>query len=375
MKTINRLFLFILFLHINLYANYVATVTATKGNVTIIRDNSLIKATTGIKLLNKDSIKTAQNSKAQIIFQDETIVSIGKNSLFSIKEYLFDDTEASTARFGMIGGAMRTITGKIGKIAPEKFSVSTKTATIGIRGTNFTIVVNDVGSLEAYCTYGEISVSVNGVNYSVLQGFFITIDKKNNVVQKEFSAEKLKGMKKKHFGTTKHNQSKTSKGVERVNNDSMDDKQLNLTINDTTSVVIKDVSEESEKALQQSKTLNATINKYNMENVTYFGAYSTLTNSGNLDNNGDVKLSINFAQDSAILKMGNFKNPNPTVIYRFENVNKSEIDGHQEGDIGDARAVFYGTTGNIVNGDFKYAQDRVITATGEYSAKTFETLH
>jgi len=375
MKHITLLILSIILFSVTLHAESVATITASKGEATIIRESISLKATVGMKLLNKDRVVTGANSKVQIIFTDETIISIGKNSNFSIEEYLFDETQEPVARFGMIGGAMRTITGKIGKIAPQKFTVTTKTTTIGIRGTNFTVLVNEVGTLEAYCTYGEISVSMNGKNFSVKQGYFITIDKNNDVVQKEFSAESLKKMKKKNFGLPTYKNSKVSKGDTIIKSNSQNDKQLNVTVNDTTSITIKDITEETTDTILQARTLDETISGYNMENATYYGNYSTLTNSGTLPQNGDVKLSINFAEDTARLKIGDFVNENPTAIYNFENVNKNEVYGHQEGNIGEANAIFYGTTGNVVNGEFSYGETHGITATGEYSAKTFENLH
>jgi len=375
MKHIKLLIISILLLSVTLHAEFVATITASKGDVKILRESLSLKAPVGTKLLNKDRILTGADSKVQIIFTDETIISIGKNSNFSIEEYLFDETQEPVARFGMIGGAMRTITGKIGKIAPQKFTVNTKTTTIGIRGTNFTVVVNELGSLEAYCTYGEISVSINGKAFSVKQGYFITIDNNNNVIKKEFSAESLKKMKKKNFGLPSYKKSETTKGDTIVQNSEENDKQLDVTINDTTNVTIKDVTEETTDTILQARTLDETISGYNMENATYYGNYSTLTNSGTLPENGDVKLSINFAEDTARLKIGDFVNENPTAIYNFENVNKNEVYGHQEGNIGEANAIFYGTTGNVVNGEFSYGETHGITATGEYSAKTFENLH
>jgi hypothetical protein len=153
MKIIKLLILITLLACGDIFANAVATITAIKGDAIIQRAGKNIVAKLGAKLEQSDDLLTQNNAKVQIIFKDETVISIGKNSHFSIKEYIFDDNQAPVAKFGMLKGAMRTITGQIGKIAPDKFTVQAKTATIGIRGTNFTIVIGSNGSYNAFCKF------------------------------------------------------------------------------------------------------------------------------------------------------------------------------------------------------------------------------
>jgi len=71
----------------------VGHITSLKGSADIKRENTSLKAVLGNELLKHDSIYTHANSKVQIIFNDETIMSIGKNSQFSIDEYLEDDKD------------------------------------------------------------------------------------------------------------------------------------------------------------------------------------------------------------------------------------------------------------------------------------------
>ena len=137
MKSFIKIVLIVLFLGATLFGGDVANITALNGEAFIKRDGTEIKATLGASLMEKDSVVTKEKTKVQIIFKDETIVTIGKNSTFSINEYLFEEKRESVAKFEMLKGSMRTITGMIGNVVPERFSIETKTATIGIRGTNF----------------------------------------------------------------------------------------------------------------------------------------------------------------------------------------------------------------------------------------------
>ena len=181
-----------------LFAKAVATITALKGDVRIHSTSVDIAATLGAKLEQNDSVITKEKSKAQIIFEDETIVTIGKNSNFSIKSYIFNNKE-SNVELNLIQGAMRTITGKIGKIAPSKFKVRTKTATIGIRGTNFTIVAREDGGQNVYCTYGAISVTYNKTTHIVKQGFYVRMTPSGKSEVKKFTAADLKVMQEQNF--------------------------------------------------------------------------------------------------------------------------------------------------------------------------------
>jgi len=377
MKKLHFLLITFLLLSSNLLANYVATITAVKGKAHILRDNEKTDATLGLKLKQKDSIFTEENSKVQIIFEDETVISIGKNSHFSIAEYLFEDEKAPIARFGMFGGAMRIITGKIGKVAPQKFSVTTKTATIGIRGTNFTVTLNDLGLFNAYCTYGEITILSNNTMHSIKQGFYISISKDNIVKIKEFTAKTLKEMRKEKFGLIKSKKSSTTAAAEIVQNEKSNHKQLNVTITDKTDVDINSISQSSMDTIQNAtvtQTLDETIASYNAKKViTYFGEYATSVNNTNLPVNGDVKLSIDFSKDAASLELGSFNNPTSTARYDFNDVNHNNVIGAQTDGNGRANILFFGPTGNDVNGEFTYTENEN-GAEGIYSAQTFEQL-
>ena len=78
MKTIKLLLISLLIFGTTLFSNSVATVTAIKGSATITRASSDMDAKLGSKLQEKDSIKTHENTKVQLIFTDETIIVLGK---------------------------------------------------------------------------------------------------------------------------------------------------------------------------------------------------------------------------------------------------------------------------------------------------------
>ena len=193
----------------------VGTITALKGNATISRETKVLTAKTGFKIEEKDIIKTSLDTKMQIIFNDETIITLGKNTTFSVNKYLFENDVKPIANFGLFKGAMRTITGKIGKIAPDRFKVKTNTASIGIRGTNFTITIMPNGSQKVFCTFGAISVKIKNKSFIVKQGFKIDITPKGKAKVKKFTPNELKKVNKESLNEKKSSK-KATKDISKI---------------------------------------------------------------------------------------------------------------------------------------------------------------
>ena len=170
-----KYFLLIILLFSELIFASIGEISSFKGSVQIQRDSQNIKATLGLDIQENDIINTKENSNIVIKFKDNTIITIGKNSTLSIEEYAYDNknTVNSKTKFNFLRGTFKSVTGIIGKIHPEKFKLSTKTATIGIRGT--TIIANE--EIVA-CTSGMIIVSTKNKTINLSQNQYTkTFDK------------------------------------------------------------------------------------------------------------------------------------------------------------------------------------------------------
>ncbi len=257
MKLINKIILFLMLASSLVFANSVGRITALKGSADIVRDGLSIKAILGAKLNEKDNILTKDKSKVQIVFNDETIITVGKNSNFSINEYLFEESTLPKAKFELLSGAMRAITGKIGKIAPDKFSVKTKNATIGIRGTNFSVLAGTDGGLKVYCTFGAISTEIKGDISIVTQGFYIVVSPAGEKsVPLKFTPKELNKMRNDSFI-----------------DDDMDKKELHgvkkmaLGINENTSMIDTTKSENMPAFKNMARTTTDGIQMQNKDKV------------------------------------------------------------------------------------------------------------
>lgn len=164
--------LLLLLLNIALLAN-IGTVMSFKGLALVKHiSGDQIKIHTGLKLSQGDTVLTQKKSRVQVMLLDETVVTIGSNSKFSFNEYSFDDKKSKVA-MSASRGFFRSVTGKIGKLAPQRFKVKTASSTIGIRGTDFWGIVG--GETEKVtCNRGKISILYKGKTIIVTAGNYAT---------------------------------------------------------------------------------------------------------------------------------------------------------------------------------------------------------
>ena len=126
--------LFILFFAYILSFASIGQIVLKNGSVYIKRAGLKIEAKNGSAIEKSDIIVTGEAGNAQIKFIDGTVITIGIKSTFKVEDYFYNN-KAPKAKFKFLRGTFKSITGKIGHIAPKNFKLQTRTATIGIRGT------------------------------------------------------------------------------------------------------------------------------------------------------------------------------------------------------------------------------------------------
>ncbi len=147
----------VLLLTVTTFAN-IGTIMAISGNADIKRDAKMIHATNGMDIQEGDEIITQLKTKVQVMLNDDTAITIGPKSSFSFLEYTYDKSKNSRLSMKATRGFFRSVTGKIGKLAPERFKVKTNLATIGVRGTDFSALLRDTNAFYK-CHSGEITVA------------------------------------------------------------------------------------------------------------------------------------------------------------------------------------------------------------------------
>ncbi|MFC1749998.1 FecR domain-containing protein [Pseudomonadota bacterium] len=131
------------------------------------------------KFYTGETIIVGSNGKAQVRFLDGTILSLKSDTELRIEAFSYNDKERTDDAniVTLLKGGFRTITGAVAKKNPANHQVNTPVATIGVRGTNYSVAIdesvyvgvwdgivfveNDVGSIELGkrldFSYAEIS--------------------------------------------------------------------------------------------------------------------------------------------------------------------------------------------------------------------------
>jgi hypothetical protein len=116
---------------------FVGVVVAVRGYVFATGTGGQMRAlTVNSRIYLQEQIETGPAASAKIKFDDGTIVSEGENSAMLVDKYLYNPQNRAETVFGLcfLKGACHLITGLITEIAPQRFKVRTRLATIGIRG-------------------------------------------------------------------------------------------------------------------------------------------------------------------------------------------------------------------------------------------------
>ncbi len=118
-----------------------ARALAVAGNAFIERGGQRLPLQQGGTVENGDAVEVGEASAVQLRFSDESVVALRARSLFKVQDYRYSgNPEQDRSVFGLLRGGMRTITGLIGKANPRAYGVTNVLATVGIRGTHFTLV-------------------------------------------------------------------------------------------------------------------------------------------------------------------------------------------------------------------------------------------
>jgi len=130
--------------------------------------------TRGTTVGEGDTVDTGPG-RVQLRFSDGAYVSLQPQSKFRIDADRFDGKTDGSERgfFSLLQGGLRTITGLVGRTNKSNYQVTTAVATIGIRGTEYTVsygnsVTGAVGEGEiVVCNGGGCRDVKNGESYFV----------------------------------------------------------------------------------------------------------------------------------------------------------------------------------------------------------------
>ena len=123
-------------------AQEAGVIKVSKGAASVQRAGQVLPAKPGLKVMQGDTIVTGADGAVGVTFTDNSLVSTGPNSVFSVDKYLFDPTTHAGQFDGTLKkGTLAGISGKMVKAAPESMRIATPSSIMGVRGTEFAVQV------------------------------------------------------------------------------------------------------------------------------------------------------------------------------------------------------------------------------------------
>ena len=134
------------FLPVNaVFAAPAGQITQSSGYVAVSSPQAAPKAAgSGQAIESGQTVTLGDGARAVIKFRDGQIIALQSKSVFKVNSYKYDQAapEKGESFFSLLEGGLRAVTGLIGSRNRAGWKLAAPTATMGIRGTDFMVVVN-----------------------------------------------------------------------------------------------------------------------------------------------------------------------------------------------------------------------------------------
>ncbi|HYS17181.1 MAG TPA: FecR domain-containing protein [Candidatus Binatia bacterium] len=115
-------------------------IKVSKGAAQIERSGKRLSAQVGRVVHQGDVVITGADGSVGITFRDNSLVSVGPDSVLAIDRFVFDSTTHQGAfESSLKQGTLAVVSGKLAKQSPEAVKVKTPAAILGVRGTEFLV--------------------------------------------------------------------------------------------------------------------------------------------------------------------------------------------------------------------------------------------
>ena len=121
----------------------VGEVKVAQGTAYLERGTEKLPVRVGLPVQAADKVVTAADGTVGITFADNSLLSVGPDSVLAIDRYVFDSTtHAGQFDSTLSKGTLAVISGKMVKQSPDAMRVHTPSAIMGVRGTEFIVRVD-----------------------------------------------------------------------------------------------------------------------------------------------------------------------------------------------------------------------------------------
>ena len=157
----------------------IGTISQQKQDpASITRKDITLEGVKGVGVEMKDQLRTGAGT-LEITFDDDTQVQMTESAKLTIDDFVYDpkNKDASKLAIKIASGTARYASGQIAKNRPQAVKIRTPSATVSVRGTDFTATVDEIGTttvillpscppgwldIERDCVTGSIEVASLG---------------------------------------------------------------------------------------------------------------------------------------------------------------------------------------------------------------------
>lgn len=141
--------LILLSLSFTSFADGIGKIKTLSGQVSIEREGKLITPKAGDTLYQTDKILTGKDGTVGMLFDDDSRISAGPNSVLALDKFVFDPkTSDGNFDVSMKKGTLSVISGKLTAKTPGALKVKTPAAILAVRGTEFALKVDEPEATE-----------------------------------------------------------------------------------------------------------------------------------------------------------------------------------------------------------------------------------
>lgn len=139
-------------------AELFGTIDAISGKAFVSdRSGKASSISMGQKIYEGQTIETASDSEVHLVTEDGGVIALRPGTTFRIDEYSAEGGPADKIFMSLFKGAMRSITGWVGKHNTFAYRITTPNATIGVRGTDHETTVIEKADGDEPGTYDTVN--------------------------------------------------------------------------------------------------------------------------------------------------------------------------------------------------------------------------
>ena len=142
----------------------IGRVVWVKGEVKAISaDNATRELKRMSDIYLHDRIVTSKEGQGQIVMTDNSLIVFYPDTSTKLDQYHFNPKKPQSSdgktTIELAKGGARVVTGWVAKSEPKNFKLKTPVAVIGVRGTDFSVVLSASGKLDVEIKIGDIAVA------------------------------------------------------------------------------------------------------------------------------------------------------------------------------------------------------------------------